>query len=74
MAKQLKKEAITEIKNNSKLFQTVCDLLDVKPGGLMSNLNRNSERLTQHEVLIAIAAEMGLAPVEIIEEEFAKAV
>ena len=76
MPKQLKREAIVEIKNNSKLFSTICDLLEIKPGGLMSNLNRNSERLTQHEVLMAIAEEMGLTPNEILvdEKEVAKAV
>jgi hypothetical protein len=74
MPKQLKREAITEIKSNHKLFSTICDLLDIKPGGLMSNLNRNSERLTQHEVLMAIAKEMGLTPNDILENEFAKAV
>jgi hypothetical protein len=69
MAKQLKKEAIEEILNNPKLFSSVCDLLNIKPGGLMSNLNRNSVRLCQHEVVIAVAGEMGLIPADILEEK-----
>lgn len=76
MPKQLKREAIVEVKSNSKLFSTICDLLEIKPGGLMTNLNRNSERLTQHEVLMAIAEEMGVSPTDLLieEKELAKAV
>lgn len=75
MPKQLNAAAIEGIKSNPKLFSTVCDLLEIKPGGLMSNINRNSERLTQHEVVMAVAEEMGLQPNDILEEkEFAKTI
>lgn len=74
MAKQLKKEAIDEIMNSPKLFSSVCDMLDIKPNGLISNLNRNSARLTQHEVVLAVAESMNATPSDILEEkELAKA-
>jgi hypothetical protein len=68
MAKQLSKTGISEIKSNPKLFSTICELLGIKPGSLMSLINRNSERLNQHIVVMAVAESMSVEADDILEE------
>jgi hypothetical protein len=72
-AKQLSKEALEAINTNPKLFGTICDLLDIKPTTLIAHLQRNSTRLNQYVVVMAVAETMGLTPDDILEEKEAVA-
>ena len=73
---QMKKDALEEINKNSKLFGTICDLLEIKPTTLIAHIQRNSERLNQYVVVLAVSEAMGIAPSDIMEpkNEVAKAV
>lgn len=67
--KQLTKAALEAIMNDTKLYSTICDLLDIRPATLMTHINRNSVRLSQYVVVMAIAEVMGVAPNDILEEK-----
>jgi hypothetical protein len=68
MAKQLTKDAREAIQNDPELFAQVCAELEVKPGSLISALNKNSRRLTEHGVVVLISKKIGIRPTELTED------
>ena len=67
MAKQLTREAIQAIHRNADLYAQVCKVLEIKPVSLPKLIQRGSERLTIHDVVIAVSKATGLRPSQIIE-------
>lgn len=67
-------EAVAFIQKDSTLYGKVADMIGIQPVSLPNYLNRSDLKLTYYQIVVEVAATMGLQPEDILvnESELAK--
>lgn len=69
MAKVFKPEVLDKMRSDTDLYTKLCKALPAQPGSLRTIIDRNGRNLNQYSIVTLVAAHLGRAPEDLLEEE-----
>lgn len=70
---KFKQEVLDVMKTDPDLFAALAKKLDIKPASLPVTIERNGNALNQYSIVTLVAAHLGKAPEDLLEEEISEA-
>lgn len=64
-----KQEVLEKIKSDPDLFSVVLKAMKIKPGSLLQALIRESNTITEYDIVVLVASHLGVEPDDVVEND-----